>query len=294
MITRFLELLRIKHWLKNVFVLAPLFFSGQLSDPAARLHAALAFFAFSFAAGATYIFNDLVDLRADRNHPVKRMRALAAGRVRPLAAWIFLALPLALAILACLLVAPSRGLGLLAAVIAYLALNVFYSLAGKNIIILDAFCIALGFVLRIIGGCEAIGVRPSSWILVTTFFLSLFLGFGKRRNEILLLGEDGPGHRKVLDSYKVPFLDQLIAVTGAIAILSYSLYTLDADVVEQFGTDKLIYTIPFVVFGIFRYMFHIKKDEEGDPTEVVTRDKGLAGAIILWILAVIAVIYGGR
>ena len=165
----------------------------------------------------------------------------------------------------------------------YVVINVFYSLIGKHIELIDAFCIAAGFVLRVIAGAYAIGVEPTGWIIVTTFFLSLFLGFGKRRNEILLLEDESGSHRKALDKYNIPLLDQIIVSTGTIAIISYALFTLDRGVISKFGSDKLIYSIPFVAYGIFRYMYLLPKSSEGDPTELITKDLPIIIDVVLWL-----------
>jgi decaprenyl-phosphate phosphoribosyltransferase len=161
---------------------------------------------------------------------------------------------------------------------------------------LDAFIIAIGFVLRIIAGAYAIAVTPTGWIIVTTFFLSLFLGFGKRRNEILQMEDNAAEHRQVLSKYNIALLDQIIVSTGTIAIISYALYTLDAGVVAKFGTDKLYYTIPFVAYGVFRYILVLFKGEKSDPTEIVTSDYEIILDVVLWLITAYAIVYfsGGQ
>ncbi len=287
----YISLARLKHWIKNVFVLAPAIFSGRILDShqiTAILFAALAF---GLASSATYVFNDIFDAERDRMHPRKANRPIASGRVSKTSAGVYSAILAIGALLTALYVSLSHGYGALIAVGAYLLVNVFYSLRGKDMAIVDAFCIAIGFVLRVVGGAYAVSVEPTGWIIVMTFFLSLFLGFGKRRNEMVMLEEDCGTHRESLRHYHSTLLDQIIVSTGTIAIISYALFTLDKRVIEKFGTDKLVYTILFVAYGIFRYMHLLLRNSEGDPTEVVTKDKGLILDGLLWLLVVAAIIY---
>lgn len=283
-------LMRPKHWLKNVFVIAPIAFAGQLANPVHLRGAALAFGAFCLAASAIYCFNDIHDLQADRNHPRKKNRPIASGAISIAGGGAFAVVLAALGLVMSLLV--NRHLA--AAVVCYLAVNVYYTVRGKHMVIGDAFCIAIGFVLRVIGGAYAIDVSPTGWIVITTFFLSLFLGFGKRRNEILLLENGGADHRPVLGKYNLPLLDQILVSTGTISIISYALYTLDRQVIAKFGTDKLFYTVPFVAYGVFRYTHLLLKSKEGDPTEVVTSDTDLILTGLAWLVSFFALVYYGH
>ncbi|MCE5314068.1 MAG: decaprenyl-phosphate phosphoribosyltransferase [Armatimonadota bacterium] len=292
-IVRYIQLARLRHWIKNVFVLAPLLFAGKFTDSRSIVDAALAFLAFGFAASAVYVLNDIRDAECDKKHPRKRNRPIASGAIGKTQALAY-ALALVLAAIIICFERCSWRVGYI--VICYIALNVFYTFRGKDIQIVDAFCIACGFVLRVVGGAYAIEVEPTGWILVTTFFLSLFLGFGKRRNEILLLNADSAGHRRSLEGYQPWLLDNAIVSTGTVSIVSYALFTLDHDVIAKFGTDKLFLTIPFVAYGIYRYMHLLLKSSEGDPTEVVTSDKGLIVNGILWLIAAYIIIWlsGGQ
>lgn len=287
----YIQLARLKHWIKNVFVLAPAIFSGRILDSTQAYSVLLAVVAFGFASSATYVFNDIWDAECDRVHPRKANRPIASGRVSKGAAVVYGTILAVAGLLAGYYISIFHGMGAFAAVAIYLVVNLFYSLRGKNMAIVDAFCIAIGFVLRVVGGAYAVSVSPTGWIIVMTFFLSLFLGFGKRRNEMLMLEEDCGTHREALRHYHIAIFDQIIVSTGTIAIISYALFTLDKSVVEKFGTDKLVYTIPFVAYGIFRYMHLLLRTRDGDPTEVVTRDKGLILTGLLWLAVVIAIIY---
>jgi len=287
----YISLARLKHWIKNVFVLAPAVFSGKILDSHQTLSLLLAVLAFGLASSATYVFNDICDAERDKAHPRKANRPIPSGSVSKTAASIYSIILAVGALLAAYYVSLSHGYGALIAVGSYLLVNLFYSLRGKDMAIVDAFCIAIGFVLRVVGGAYAVSVAPTGWIIVMTFFLSLFLGFGKRRNEMLLLEEDCGTHRESLRHYHITILDQIIVSTGTIAIISYALFTLDKAVIEKFGTDKLVYTIPFVAYGIFRYMHLLLRNCEGDPTEVVTSDKGLILCGLLWLAVVAAIIY---
>jgi len=281
------SLIRIKHWIKNLIVFAPLLFAWKLTDMHACLIAALAFITFCLISSAVYIFNDIHDIKTDKKHPKKSLRPIPSGKIS-----IRFAI-----ITSIILIISSLGLGwlinpvFLCCIASYLALNLFYTYKGKNIVIFDAFCIAIGFVLRVIGGAFAIAVNPSGWIIMTTFFLCLFLGFGKRRNELLSLKEDSASHRSVLKLYSHSLLDHFILSSGTIATISYALYTLSPTVNEHFHTgDKLIFTIPFVAYVIFRYMYLIWSREDGDPTDVILKDASLLIAGVLWLIATVGII----
>ena len=268
MIAAYLSLMRPKHWLKNVFVVVPIAFAGHFTNPVLLQAALLAFGAFCLAASSIYCFNDVYDLQADRNHPARSKRPIASGAISAAGAVVF-AIILA-AVVWSMSFSVNRHLA--AAVRCYLHVNVYYTVRGKHMVIGDAFCIAIGFVLRVIGGAYAINVSPTGWIVITTFFLSLFLGFGKRRNEI---AGHGNGEARTIARCSVsttsPSRSDLVS-TGTISIISYAIYTLDRSVIVKFGTDKLFYTVPFVAYGVFRYIHLLLKSKEGDPTEMVTSD----------------------
>lgn len=288
MLADLIRLMRPPHWVKNVFVLAPLVFAQRFDEPAALLTAGLAFLAFCAASSTVYLFNDLLDREEDRRHPVKRHRPLAAGRVSaPLALVTALALAGG-----SLLLALALGHRFLLVTFAYLTLNLAYTTWLKHLVILDVMSVALGFVLRVLAGGLAIDVSVSAWLLLCTIFLALFLAFSKRRHELVLLAEEAPEQRRVLSHYSPMFLDQMINVVTASTVVSYALYSIDADTVERFGTEFLVYTIPFVLFGIFRYLYLMyQQPQKLNPTEAVVRDLPSIANLGLWGLAVLAVIY---
>ena len=288
MLSALIKLSRPAHWPKNVFVLAPLVFAQLLHEPSALLRASIAFLCFCGASSVVYIFNDYRDREVDRHHPLKRLRPLAAGDLSPAVALGFAGL---------LIVgvgATSLWLGLPFAsiVTVYLVLNVFYSLGLKRVVILDVMIVSLGFVLRVLGGGAAIDVAISSWLLLCTIFLALFLAFSKRRHELMLLADEAAGQRVVLSSYNSAFLDQMINVVTASTVVSYALYSVAPETVEHFQTQALVYTIPFVLFGIFRYLYLMyQAPAEINPTEAIVRDRPSILNVVLWGLTVVAIVY---
>jgi 4-hydroxybenzoate polyprenyltransferase len=281
--------LRPAQWAKNLFVLAPLVFGKQLDDPAVLLRALAAFGAFCAASSAAYLINDLRDREEDRRHPLKRHRPIASGALpAPAAAGAAAVLLLVAAALALPL-----GLGVLALIAGYAALNVLYSAGLKHVVILDVMIVAVGFVLRVLVGGLAIGVEVSSWLLLCTIFLALFLAFSKRRHEIVLLAEAAPGQRRVLDHYSPAFLDQMINVVTASTVVSYALYAVSPETAERFHSRWLVYTVPLVLFGIFRYLYLIyQKTDEKNPTEAILTDAPFLVNLALWALAVVWIVYG--
>jgi len=290
MIKALILLLRPAHWVKNVFVLAPLVFAQKLTDSEAVQLALLAFVAFCLASSAVYVFNDIRDRAEDRLHPLKRNRPLAAGTVS-----VQLAAVLAIALAAgALAIAVSLGTGFLIVLTAYLVLNQLYSLGLKHVVILDVMMVSLGFVLRVIAGGLAIDVQVSAWLLLCTFFVALFLAFSKRRHELMLLASDASGQRPVLSHYSAAFLDQMINVVTASTVVSYAMYSISPETVEKFHTQRLIYTIPMVLFGIFRYLYLIYQKQTGrNPTEAILRDVPFLINIVIWALAVVWIVYRG-
>jgi 4-hydroxybenzoate polyprenyltransferase len=281
--------LRPSQWPKNVFVLAPLVFGSKLGDPAAVTAALLALVAFSCAASAVYLANDLRDREEDRLHPLKRLRPLAAGTLGvPAAVATMVLLVAVVAVLAWWL-----GAGFAAVLGVYLLLNLLYTLWFKHMVILDVMCLSFGFVLRVMAGAQATGVAVSSWLFLCTTFLALFLAFSKRRHEITLLAEGAAGQRPVLDHYSLAFLDQMINVVTASAVVSYALYAVAPETVAKFHTQRLIYTIPMVLFGIFRYLYLLyQRHELRNPTETVLRDLPSLVNLALWGVAVVWIVYG--
>lgn len=284
-----MQSLRPAQWAKNLFVLAPLVFGDLLLDRQAVVRAGLALLAFCCASSAVYLINDLRDREEDRRHPLKRLRPLAAGTLGvPAAVAAMVLLAAAAAGLAVWLGWPfARILG------AYLVLNVLYTLWFKHMVILDVMTISLGFVLRVEAGGMAAGVEVSRWLFLCTTFLALFLAFSKRRHEITLLAGAASGQRPVLDHYSPAFLDQMINVVTASSVVSYALYAVSPETQEKFGTQNLVYTIPLVLYGIFRYLYLMyQRAGERNPTEAILRDPPFLINILLWGLAVLWIVYG--
>jgi 4-hydroxybenzoate polyprenyltransferase len=281
--------LRPHQWTKNLLVVpAALVFSKHLFEADAALRVALALIVFCALSGAVYLVNDLVDLERDRLHPRKRLRPLASG-----------ALPVPVArVAAALLIVGGLGAGLAlgprfgAASLAYVVLSLAYSFGLKNIVILDVLAVSLGFVLRAVAGALAIGVHFSSWLLVCTILLALFLSLAKRRHELVLLDSSASDHRSILSEYSPYLLDQMIAVVTASCLTAYAFYTLAPETVEKYQTERLALTIPFVIYGIFRYLYLVHRREEGgSPTEVLLSDRPLLAAAALWAIVVVVIVY---
>ena len=279
--------MRPKQWVKNIVIFAALIFDRQLTKVTSLLPTLAGFFLFCFITGAVYIINDLADLEADRKHPKKRFRPLAAGvlpvRVAQAAAIILLLLAFPLAYWL------SREFAAVAAV--YFLLNLAYSKWLKHIPLIDVLSIAAGFVLRVIAGVVLIEVeRFSPWLYVVTTLGALYLGFGKRRAELALLAGDANAHRRVLNGYTLPFLDQLITIVSSTTIIAYSLYTFSAPNLPPNHTMML--TIPFVIYGIFRYLYLVQVEHKGGaPEDLAFTDHPLQLVILLWGLAVLIIFY---
>ena len=268
--------------------MAALIFAQQLFHVPSLVSALEAFLLFCVLSGAVYLINDLVDLEQDRLHPVKRQRPLASGRLSPRLAQVAAAILVVGGLAGSFALEPSFGV----TAFSYFGLMVCYTLFLKNVVILDVLTLSFGFVLRAIAGAVAIGVAFSNWLLVCTMLLALFLALTKRRHEITLLAEGAAGHRRILGEYSLSLLDQMIAVVTASTLLSYALYTQSPETVFKFGTDRLVWTLPFVLYGIFRYLYLVhQRDEGGNPSLVLINDRPLLAAVGLWTVAVIAIIY---
>lgn len=289
--TALVRALRPHQWVKNVFVLAALFFSageqGSLGeDLGAVLRTLLALLAFCLGSSAIYLVNDVLDVESDRAHPTKRKRPIAAGEVSIPAALILSGACVAGA-LSLGWLAGGRPPGVAAVVLGYMLLNLAYSLRLKHVVLLDAFSIAGGFILRVLAGGLAAGAQVSHWLFLCTLFLALFLALAKRRAESDLLGEARAGHRATLGEYDRGFLDQMVTVLAATTILCYAMYTVDEGTIARFGSDRLIWTVPFVVFGLGRYMLLVQTQRGGgSPTRILLGADGpfLVNAL-LWVLA---------
>jgi 4-hydroxybenzoate polyprenyltransferase len=283
--------LRPKQWIKNFFIFLPVIFGGKLFEPAVVFHCVIAFFLFSFAASAVYLINDVIDIEKDKLHPIKKLRPITSGKVSLVQAVIMAAILAVVSIPLSFLLNARFG----AIVLAYLLLNFIYSKFLKEVVIVDVFCVSLFFLLRIMAGSVVSGVELSHWIVFMIALLALFLGFNKRRQEINLLSETAGGHRGVLKKYHTYFIDQISSIVTSSIVVVYMLYTVDARTVKVYGTSHLIYTIPFVYYGIFRYLYilHDKYQGEGDPTRILFADRKTQVNIVLWLLTCIAVIYFG-
>ncbi len=283
----YFRLLRPRQWLKNVFVFAGLIFSRQFFYFESVEKGLYAFVFFSLLSSGGYIINDLLDYKEDRIHPVKSKRPIAAGRVsRGRAAFIALIL-----LLVSFAGAYALGANFLYVCLMYFGLIVLYSTVLKNIVILDVLAVAMGYVFRAIAGAVVISVEISSWLLLCTLLIALFLAISKRRTEIVLLGEGAIKHRKILSQYSLALLNQMIAIVTAACIVSYCLYTLAPATIAKFGTSNLIYTVPFVIYGIFRYLYITYKKIETDiPERVLISDLPLQLCLFLWIVSCILIL----
>jgi 4-hydroxybenzoate polyprenyltransferase len=289
MLKNYFNLLRIPQWIKNFFIFVPLVFSQHLFEPEYVKLSLLGFIIFSLVSSSIYIINDLIDINEDKLHPVKKFRPIPAGLIVKNIA-IATAFILAVGSFALLSLTNIKFGG---TVITYFLITILYSLKLKNIVILDVFTIAAGFMLRILGGAFIINVEISSWLILTTMFISLFLAVMKRRSELKFVSTDDAGStRKVLVHYSTEFIDQMSTVTSAGVIICYALYTVSQRTVTIFKTEHLIYTTPFVVFGIFRYMFLVYIGKKGEnTTEILVSDLPMIFNIIIYVLVVIAIIY---
>ncbi len=280
--------MRPKQWTKNLFVLSPLLFSRHLFEPDVLLRALSAFVIFSLTASAIYLLNDVADIKRDREHPVKRLRPIAAGEISVSTALSMFAVLFAGALAA----SWALNVEFLAIIGGYFALNIVYSLYLKEAVIIDVMAIAASFVLRIVGGAFAIGVPVSEWLLICTSLLALFLGFSKRRHEITMLEDNATVHRPVLLEYSPYFLDQMISLVTASTLIGYILYTVSPDTVDKFGSKNLLLSVPFVLYGLFRYLYLVhQKKTGGDPTAELLTDRPLLANVFLWAASVMLIIY---
>ena len=288
MVIRLLGAMRPHQWSKNVFVLAPLVFAQALGDGESVRQACWAFLAFCLASSAVYLFNDIRDRDEDRNHPLKRQRPFAAGTV-PVSAGVVTA---GLLVAGSLLIAENLNREVTGVLAIYLVLNLLYTFGLKQVVILDVLIISVGFVLRVLGGGKAIEVEVSAWLLMCTIFVSLLLALSKRRHELILMADDAADQRKVLGQYSAPFLDQMVNVVSASSVLSYALYAVAPETVKNFGSGDLVYTLPFVLFGVFRYLFLIYQQKtRRNPTEALLRDAPFLANMALWAGAVLWIVY---
>ncbi len=275
--------MRPRQWTKNLLVFAALIFSQNLSNLPMVSDATIAFIVFCFLSGSVYTLNDLLDIKQDRTHPKKSQRPLASGQLKPPVAIISGSILVVLSLANAFWL--NTNFGFIA--LGYFILQIAYSTALKHVVILDVLAVSIGFVLRAIAGAEVINVPISSWLLVCTILLALFLSLGKRRHEIILLEDNAADHRKILFEYSPALLDQMISVVTASTVVAYALYTMSVETINKFHTDNLKYTIPFVLYGIFRYLYLIhQKSEGGSPEKILLNDRPLLINIILYLLTV--------
>ncbi len=275
-------------WIKNTIMFAALLFSRNLLEPDLLLKTLLAIGVFCLASSTVYLVNDICDRNEDKNHPKKSLRPIASG-VLPIAMATQAALLMAIAALTGSFVM-NWSFGLLTS--SYLLLNILYSKWLKHLVILDVFSIATGFVLRVIAGAVVIDVVVSHWLLICTGLLALFLGFSKRRYELVALGNDASLQRRVLGDYNPHFLDMMIGIVTSATLMAYSLYTVSSETIQRFHTDRLLLTVPFVLYGIFRYLYLVyHKDHGGNPSKSLLTDRPLLISIILWAIASGLIIY---
>ncbi|MCK4625207.1 MAG: decaprenyl-phosphate phosphoribosyltransferase [Phycisphaerae bacterium] len=295
------EAMRIPHWTKNIFVLAALPFGGKWAEPSAWAMAIGALATFCLLSSAIYLINDIADRKSDRAHPVKKDRPVASGRLSPVSAAVAAAMLLTcgaglVAYLSCKLYRtemPLAGMGLAVWAGAYVLINLAYNLGLKGRPILDVIIVAMGFVLRAMAGAAAIAVVISPWMVVCTFMLCLFIALAKRRSEIIALGDSAGDTRRVHGFYTLVNLDHMLSVSAGLAILTYSLYCLAPRTVEHVGSAHLIWTIPLVVYGMFRYYCLTLTADGDDPVWVLLRDKVLWMVGAVWIGCVIVVLRWG-
>lgn len=286
-----LLLIRPQQWIKNGFVLIPMFFGGRLLNADDVIASVVTFFAFSFAASAIYCFNDIVDVDADRRHPVKCRRPIASGAVSVPTAYALMAV---LALLSALLLffLPQRA-GETAGIVAfYFLLNMAYCIWLKRHAIIDVCTVAFGFVLRILAGGMACDVAVSNWLVLMTFLLALFLSFAKRRDDVLRMNETGEPPRRNTIRYNLTFVNQAITITGTVTLVCYIMYTVSPEVVSRFHAPYLYLTSIFVLVGLLRYMQLTVVDEvSGDPTKILLRDRFTQAIVVAWIMAFLLIIY---
>lgn len=288
MIKDYLKLIRVPQWIKNFFVFVPLLFSLHLFDKDYFLLSLKAFVVFSLASSFVYVVNDLIDIEADKAHPKKKNRPLPSGRIKKSSALILAIVLLLVVLLSYFFFNPQ----FISFLYAFLFLNILYSFYLKHIVILDIFSIAAGFSIRVLAGAAVIEVPVSSWLILTTMFISLFLGVMKRHSELVQVADSNKVTRKVLAEYSTNFTNQMATVAASGVIICYALYTVSQRTVSVFNTQNLIYTTPFVVFGIFRYMYLEYQNNQGEnTTQVMMTDIPMILTVISYAVVTVLIIY---
>lgn len=288
-----LKLIRPHQWLKNVFVMIPMFFGGSLLDPSDIRASVVTFFAFSFIASSVYCFNDIIDVEADRRHPVKCKRPIASGAISVRSAWALMALMFLLSVgTVCLLDTYSHVINVGLVILIYYILNILYCSKLKQYAIVDVCIIAFGFVLRVLAGGFATDIALSKWLVLMTFLLTLFLSFAKRRDDVLRMNETGEPPRKNTIRYNLTFINQAITITASVTLVCYIMYTVSPEVVNRFHSDLLYLTSVFVLLGLLRYIqITVVDKRSGDPTRMMLRDRFTQCVVLLWALTFLVLIY---
>ncbi|MDD7420738.1 MAG: decaprenyl-phosphate phosphoribosyltransferase [Prevotellaceae bacterium] len=289
---KYLKLIRPQHWIKNFFVLIPMFFGGELFDLESITNGIVVFFAFSFIASSIYCYNDIVDADADRSHPIKCRRPIASGAVSVRHAYWLMAAMFLLSMSTLLLLPPLSMWNVMAVVLFYYVLNLAYCSKLKQYAILDVCIVAFGFVLRIIAGGQAEDVELSNWIVLMTFLLTLFLSFAKRRDDVLRMNETGEAPRHNTSRYNLTFINQAITITASVTLVCYIMYTVSPEVTEHFGSGYLYLTSVFVLLGLLRYIqIAVVDQKSGDPVKVALHDRFSQLIVLAWLVSYLILIY---
>lgn len=290
-IRHIIKVARPTHWIKNIFVFLPIFFGGALLNTTEVVAAALTFMSFSLAASAIYCLNDIIDVDADRAHPVKCKRPIASGSITIPQAYGMMTVSLLISIVLMFLLPEGHAKSILV-IIAYFVINVAYCLRLKEYAIIDVCIIASGFVLRILAGGYATGVHLSKWIVLMTFLLTLFLAFAKRRDDVLRMNTTGRAPRKNTSRYNLTFINQAITITGSVMVVCYVMYTVSPEIIAQFATDKLYLTSILVILAILRYLqISVVDEKSGDPVKVALSDRATQLILLAWLLSFLIIIY---
>lgn len=287
MLIGLIKTMRPRQWLKNGLVFVPLFFDGKLTDPESIVRTTIAFILLCMMSGSVYIMNDLKDIEKDRQHPKKRHRPLASGRLNPSLAAVAAVFFAGFSLVAGYILSPAFDLVLLS----YLVIQIAYTFHLKNVVLLDVMTIAAGFILRVAAGVAVINVeRFSPWLYVCTGLLALFMVLGRRRHEIILLGQEASNHRSILIEYDLELIDRLIGIVTTSAIVAYSLYTFLAEGLP--ANHMMMLTIPFVLYAVFRYLYLIHvRHEGGAPEEIFLRDRPMQITLVLYSIVVFLALY---
>lgn len=285
---KYIKLIRVHQWMKNFFIFAPLFFSGQLFDLEKVYACALAFLAFSLNASSIYIINDYKDIEKDKLHPLKKSRPLASGEIsKPVAITLFLLFSVSSLLLAFLM---NRGLGVVISI--YFVMNIFYSFGLKKISLIDIFIISIGFVLRVTAGGVTADIEISHWLYIMTFLIALFIAFAKRRDDVLLELETGEKMRSSISGYNLDFISSAISILCGVLIVSYLLYITSPEISERFQNKPAYISCVFVVMGVLRYLqITLVEKNSGSPTKLLLSDRFLQVTILLWVLFFAFIIY---